>query len=65
MFLVVMKALTSGRSFDSDGGGSCLFLITIDYLSKNGMSSDCEKQIIQRFCLHCKSFSPLHCIVPQ
>ena len=29
------------------------------------MSSDCEKQIIQCFCLHCKSFSPLQYIVPH
>lgn len=30
---------------------------------KNGMSCDCEIEIILRLCLYCKSFSPLHCIV--
>lgn len=49
--------------FDSCGGGNCLFLITIDYLSKTGISCDCEIEIIQGLCLHCKSFSPLHRIV--
>ena len=49
--------------FDSCGGGNCLFLITIDYLSKTGISCDCEIEIIQGLCLHCKSFSALHRIV--
>ena len=29
---------------------------------KTGMSCGCEKQIIQRNCLLCESFSPLQCI---
>ena len=30
---------------------------------KNGMSCDCEIEIILALCLYCKSFSPLHRIV--